>query len=556
MGDRMRDGPAVPRQRRNLRLIVAMEVVSGIGDGMFWVGLTAVLLARNTGPAGFTVAVLARLGPRALVGAPAGVLADQADRRRLLISLDMIRAVLMALLAMTAGASSPLAAMFLIVLVAYTVAAPYRPALTAALPLVVGESGLASANALVATVRQLMTFIGPLLGALLVRVCSPSVAFLVNAGSFVVAGLLIAAVKELAGHSGIALPLAQRDRRRGGSQLDFARGWRALGNVPGLAVITMLVFVMYIARGAELVLFVLLADGHLGLGGAGVGLLTGAVGLGALAVLPLARKIAGSHHPALMMVIGLATTAGPFALLGITRSPVLACVLLVIVGGGVVVFELTSVVLVQRITRREALGTVFGIVSAASNAGKLAGAVAAPWLAKSLGITRALVVSGIVVIALAALAIPGLASLARSTRSRQIQLAPIVEAFSRTGLLDGATQPVLERLAAEADEIAITAGRVVLRQGDAADDLYVIREGTFSVFDGERRINEVRAGEWFGEIGLLLRSPRTATVVATTDSVVWRIPGELFLAALQEGAAEPMALVEVMGDRLRRSQLT
>jgi MFS family permease len=529
-----------------------MEIVSGVGDGMFWVGLTAMLLARNVGPAGFTLAALARLGPRALISAPAGVLADRVDRRRLLIALDLIRAALMVVLAFVAHLSSPLPAMFVIVLATYTAAAPYRPALTAALPLVAGESGLSSANALVATVRQLMTFIGPLLGALLVRVWSPSVAFFVNALSFVVAGLLIAAVKEFSGHPGRRAQVAPGDA---GWRKDVVAGWHALTAVSGLAVVTVLVFVMYIARGAELVLFVLLADGRLGLGGAGVGLLTGAVGLGALVVLPMSRTIAGSRRPTLMMAFGLATTAVPFVILGSIHSTVLACLLLVVLGGGVVAFELTSVVLLQRLSRRDALGTVFGLVGATSNGGKLVGALMAPWLARSLGITEAMTISGFVVLGLGLFAVPGLVRLARSTRARQDQLAPIAEALSRLGLFEGASQPVLERLAAEAEPVRITPGTVVLWQGAPADDLYVVRSGTFTVHDGERPINQVNGGEWFGEIGLLQRRPRTATVVADGEALVWRIPGEVFLDALAEGAAEPMALVEVMGDRLRRSQL-
>ena len=54
--------------------IVGMEVVSGLGDGVFWVGLIALLLDRGVGVEGFAVAALVRLGPRALISAPAGVL--------------------------------------------------------------------------------------------------------------------------------------------------------------------------------------------------------------------------------------------------------------------------------------------------------------------------------------------------------------------------------------------------------------------------------------------------------------------------------------------------
>jgi len=155
--------------RTGVRRIVAMEVVSGIGDGVFWVGLAAVLIDRNSGAQAFTLAALARLGPRALISAPAGVLADRVDRRRLLVGLDLRRALLMIALAVVAVAEGPVVAILLLVLGTYTLAAPYRPALTAALPSVAGESRLASANAMVSTVRQLMTFIGPLFGALVIE---------------------------------------------------------------------------------------------------------------------------------------------------------------------------------------------------------------------------------------------------------------------------------------------------------------------------------------------------------------------------------------------------
>ena len=83
------------RHRPVVHRIVVTEVVSGLGDGVFWVGLAAILLARGVGARGFAVAAVARLGPRALISAPAGVLADRVDRRRLLVTLDLTRGMLL-----------------------------------------------------------------------------------------------------------------------------------------------------------------------------------------------------------------------------------------------------------------------------------------------------------------------------------------------------------------------------------------------------------------------------------------------------------------------------
>ena len=52
-----------------------------------------------------------------------------------------------------------------LVLLSYTIAAPTRPALSAILPAVAGERHLAGANAVISIIRQIMTFVGPLLGS-------------------------------------------------------------------------------------------------------------------------------------------------------------------------------------------------------------------------------------------------------------------------------------------------------------------------------------------------------------------------------------------------------
>lgn len=59
--------------------------------------------------------------------------------------------------------------------------------------------------------------------------------------------------------------------------------------------------------------------------------------------------------------------------------------------------------------------------------------------------------------------------------------------------------------------------------------------------------------DWFGEIGLLQRSPRTATVTTTTAATLWRIPGDEFLAAFAGSASRPDILGGTMAVRLART---
>jgi MFS family permease len=525
-----------------VRRIVTMEIVSGIGDGVFWVGFVALLFRLDVGAPGFALAVVVRLAPRALLGAPAGAIADRFDRRRLLIWLDVGRGVCMVVLAVLVRWGAGQAMLLVVVFVAYALAAPYRPALTAGLPDVAGESGLSAANARISTVRQVMTFVGPLLGAAVVQWSRLEYAFVLNAVTFAFAAVLVGSVPLLSNRHEGAL------HRDGGSD----GGWTSARATPGLAIVGALVLVMYSIRGSELVLYALVAEDRLGLGSAGVGLLAGAVGLGALAVMPLAPRLADSSRPDVALTMSLLLNAAPIAALGAIRSPVVACLGLAVVGAGVVMFEVVSVVLLLRLADRSSLGRVFGLIGSLSNGGKLLGAIAAPVLVATAGVTGALAVCGAFVAAAAICSGPSLRGLRRTTAAEQARVRPIAAVLGSLPLFEGASPTALQRLAAMAVEETCVAGAVVVRQGAIADDLFVVRAGEFVATVDSREVNQLGCDDWFGEIGLLQQRPRTATVTARTDGTVWRVPGWVFLDALNDVATTPTALLDEMNRRLQR----
>lgn len=529
-------------QRMALRRIIAMEIVSGVGDGVFWVGLVAILFRLDVGPAGFAAAVVVRLGPRALFGAPAGVIVDMVDRRRLLVGLDLGRGICMIVLAVIAGNGVGEFGLLIVVLVTYVLAAPYRPAVTAGLALLTSEEFLSAANAQVNTVRQIMTFVGPLIGAAVVKWGTPESAFWLNAVTFVLAGALVGSIRAL------SVPRSPRLT----SATALPRRWSRVLATPGLIVLSGLVCVMYFVRGSELVLFALAADERLDLGPAGIGLLTGAVGLGALAVLPMTKRLAGSARPDVVLLVSLSLNAVPIAALGWVRSPVVAVVVLMLVGAGVVIFESASVVMLLGVAHSDVFGRVLGLVASASNGGKLAGALAAPLLVACIELRGALVVSGVLVVAAAVIAAQPLRALARSTNLEMMRLRPTVDALASLALFEGASRPALQRLASAVTEEVVGAGVALIREGDVAADLFIMRSGTFEATVGERHLNDLQRDDWFGEIGLIRRVPRTATVTARADATVWRAPDEAFFAALADVAAAPTALLEEMSVRLRR----
>jgi predicted MFS family arabinose efflux permease len=538
--------PLVLRHRHLLEIIGA-EGASATGDAVFWTGLLVWLLEQPHGTGLLGLAALARLGPRVLFGAAGGVIADSRDRRKLIVALDFARALLMLLLCVIAGSATP-ATVLLIVLVTYTLATPYRPAVIAGIPLVVGETDAAAANALDGVVRQIATFLGPLLGVLVLWLGSPSWAFACNAITFALSGFLFLRVTQLAGPPPDAK--IREVGRSGWSWESLREGVSSVTGQTGLTLMTFLVFLFNVARGFELVLLVLVAQNMLGLGAEGVGLLNAAIGVGALVSVPLVGRIATLHRPAGAVVSSLLLTSVPLAMLASVDHAWVACAVLFVVGVGIVAFEVLSISLVQRLSRLHLLGRVFGIQNSAINGGKLAGSLLAPALVTWLSLDDALLAAAFLVAVPALLSVPGLLRIQRRTEGRRAELRPFVDALARLAVFDGVSEPALERVAGGLTVESVAAGTPMLRQGDRPDDLYVVVAGSFAVSKDGLPVATLGPGTWFGEIGLLRRTPRTATVVAAVDGVVWRVPGYEFLGAITEAASPPSALLDDVSSRL------
>lgn len=84
-------------------------------------------------------------------------------------------------------------------------------------------------------------------------------------------------------------------------------------------------------------------------------------------------------------------------------------------------------------------------------------------------------------------------------------------------LFNGLDQKALDAVASAAIETSVEEGRVVVREGDYAQDLTIIDEGTARVEHDGRTIAELGPGDVFGETGLLSKELRNASVLATAD---------------------------------------
>jgi CRP-like cAMP-binding protein len=126
-----------------------------------------------------------------------------------------------------------------------------------------------------------------------------------------------------------------------------------------------------------------------------------------------------------------------------------------------------------------------------------------------------------------------------------------VEALARVRLLAGVERRDLERLARSFRERRFDAGQVVTREGEEGTGFFVILEGSAEVsIAGERR-RTLGPGEALGEMALIDRGPRSATVAATTDLLCLALTPWEFRSFVEEHPSVAWALLEAMAQRLR-----
>jgi CRP/FNR family cyclic AMP-dependent transcriptional regulator len=125
-----------------------------------------------------------------------------------------------------------------------------------------------------------------------------------------------------------------------------------------------------------------------------------------------------------------------------------------------------------------------------------------------------------------------------------------VELIKHVPLFSGLSKRELHEIASLADEIDLREGKVLTQQGKSAREFFVLLEGNADVSKDGRRINQLGDGDFFGEIALVSRSPRTATVTATTPVRALVITDRSFRRLLEESPQLQLKVLEALAERL------
>jgi predicted MFS family arabinose efflux permease len=506
---------------------MAAAAASRAGDFLYGVALIAVVFAR-TGSVGWvaTTVVLVRL-PLVVLAPIGGMLADRFERRGLLIALDVARAAVMAAIAVVAAVDGAVWVLVALAVVVAVLSTPYYPATVGLLPALVPEEDMAAANAVAGGLESLALIAGPAAGGLLLVVGSPAIAFGVNAATFVVSALCLLRVRPSPAAGG-------RTRFQAGPRV--LAGWRALTSDSTVVVIATGLVAVSFAVGATAVVFVDLSALRLGTGTHGYGYLAAAVGVGGFLASLTGDRLAEGRHIADTVAIALAASGSAMVALAAVHHAPVAWVLAGVFGAGYVLLEVLAITLMQRCLDSDVLGQASGTLDAAIFGAVLLGAAVMAPLIEYAGLTTAICVAGAPSLLAAVLTTGFARRLDARSGSGFDELAPRLEVLGSVDALVGATPTALEGWATAAHEELVSAGTVVVEQGQAARDFYVVVDGVYDVSSANGHpghdaapVAQLRHGDYFGEIGLLDGLRRTATVRASTDGSLLCIPGPDFL---------------------------
>jgi MFS family permease len=399
---------------------------------------------------------------------------------------------------------------------------------------------LTAANVVAGWIESISVLAAPALAGVLLAAGRAGTVFAVMAAVAVAAALLVAGMPGPAAAGGAGTVVA-----------GTCEGLRIVAREPGPRALVWLLGLESVAIGALDVLYVVLAIGLLHHGGSTAGYLNAAFGAGGVLGIVATVALVGRARLGPALVAGLALWSVALVGIGVLPSTVAAFALLAAAGVGRTVLDVAGRTLLQRIAPPETLARVFGLLEGVSMAGLAVGSAAAPLFVGLAGGRWAFV-------CLAAALPVGTLLVLRSLLAADSAVRPVVEIarLRALPLFAPLGAPELEGLARSLEPVTVAAGTAVVTEGEAGDRFYVVADGELVVTAGGAHLRTLGRGDCFGEIALLRRIPRTASVTARTACRLDALGAPAFLAVLTGHVAAGAAAEELVQARLEGATIT
>jgi MFS family permease len=377
---------------REFRKLWIGQSISAVGSSVTLIALpltAAFTLAATPQQMGLLVA--AGWLPYLLFALLAGAWSDRLPRRPILIAADLARAAILATIPLAAFAGVlRIEHLLVAAFVAGSMTVVFRSAYGPFIPVLVGREALVEANAKLALSESVARVVGPSFGGLLVQLITAPFAILVDALSFVVSAIAVAAVRVR------ETPPAREERRSIWSEI--AEGLRVLLANPFTRSVTIIGLLFNVAITLGDTVYVLYATRGLGLDGALLGGVYTVGGVASVAGATLVRRttLRFGVGPSMVGSILLLTLAG-LLVLGASGPPLLAAAYLAargaIVSFAASVFNVTSNSLWQAAIPDRLLGRVGGASQVIGLGFVAISALAGGWLGEHVGLWNTLAIS-------------------------------------------------------------------------------------------------------------------------------------------------------------------
>ena len=530
------------QRNRALARLLAGEFISGIGDWLYLVAVLVAVYAESQSAVLLGIVGAARILPYVLLSVPAGIVADRFDRRMVLLVTDVARGVLMLILVAAVIVDAPTVVIVGLAIVAACFSTFFGPAIAALLPMLVDESDLGPANSAWATLDNVAFILGPALAGILLASGGLEFAFLLNAVSFAIVAVVLWR---------LPVPRVAPAVARGeDASAPPASGWRQL--VRPLAGPFILDSTTSIVGGGVGVLTVVIAVDVLNAGEAGTGYLNAATGVGGV----VAGMVAGAllaRRLGVPLVLGGMFGGIGLAWLALAGDIVTAMLAIGVAVGGILLLDVVNTTLIQRIVPDELRGRAMGVLQTTSAILYAFGSLVMPLIADAVGVGPVLIGAAVIT------AVGVVTALALAPReSRPEGLDPSRVRMLEHPIFAGLPAARLEAAARQMQEVPVAQGTVIIRQGEIADRFYVVAEGRVAVTQApdtggaEVHLRDLGPGDVFGEIGLLRRSTRTATVTATAPGSLLALDADAFLDLVGSGPGLSTRLLDLYRGALSR----
>ncbi len=508
--------------------------------GLLLVLLVVVYLRDGVVAAGVLGA--ARMVPAVISGMLSGATLERFRAERVLLTMGLIRAGAAALCAVVIATNAPVIWLTVLAAVVAAAGAPVRPTLATLMPAVArSPAELVAANMAWSTGEGLGSMVGPFVTGLLVAAGRAELAAVVAAATFLASAIFIARLRfENAGD-------ATGGAGEAGGGLRLLDGIRTMRRRPVVGWTMLAVYSQVLTRFLLAPLVVVAAIELLLIGEAGVGLLNAALGFGGLIGAIFAISLTRSDRLIRTGAAALAYWGAPIAVIGLIPLPGVAIVAMVVIGVANAVFDVALFTVFQRGTANDERAPVFSVFEGVVGAGAVTGSLLAPVLLGAFGIRGALGITG------AVLPIMALVIYARIGRNDKLSVVdePTLQLLREVQVFADLPLTAFERLASALEPLWFDPGATIMREGDAGDRFVVIDTGEVQVSAAGKPMQRLGHGAGLGEISLLRRSPRTATVTALTPVTAYAISCSAFVAAVS-GPAAAATTERIAAANLRR----